>query len=200
MPAEPTTPPINIGNHASVCKHAIIGGKIVSRHCSRVGDAPVMRIVKIQAEPGVVRTILADPADQIVRVPFMDDGYASVLQCLGDVEVGFVVERAADMWVEQPKVREGLFSMVSQEIGQAPAAARLEDADVVSPIDQFGCDAAQKVRVAVIPVGQERVGEDYETHAILRIRKSDSYTSKYSFAIRSAVQAWARARLRRAIS
>ena len=58
--------------------------------------------------------------------------------------------------------------MLSDEAAQTPAVARLEDAKVVAEGDELRGYAAQEVRVAVIPIRDERVGEDYEANASLR--------------------------------
>ena len=55
------------------------------------------------------------------------------------------------------------------EILQAPAVARFEDAHIVSRSDELRRDATQEVRVAVVPIGEQGMGEDYETHAVLRV-------------------------------
>jgi hypothetical protein len=51
------------------------------------------------------------------------------------------------------------------EVPAAPAVTRLEDTDVVAEREQLTRDPAEEVRVAVVPVGDERVVEERDLHA-----------------------------------
>jgi hypothetical protein len=54
---------------------------------------------------------------------------------------------------------------MSQKLLAAPAVARLEDLHLKSPRYQLQPDAAKKMRIAVVPIGNQRVTEDYEPQA-----------------------------------
>ncbi len=56
--------------------------------------------------------------------------------------------------------------MLGLEVDAAPGVVRLVDLDRVAARDQFAADAAQEMRVAVVPVGDQRVTEDHDTHAV----------------------------------
>jgi hypothetical protein len=58
-------------------------------------------------------------------------------------------------------------ALIIDEIREAPAIAGFEDAHVMAEFDEFACDAAQEVGVAVVPIGEEGMSEDYDAHAIL---------------------------------
>jgi hypothetical protein len=55
-------------------------------------------------------------------------------------------------------------AVVADEVRAAPAVARLVHAHLVPAREQLGDDAAQEVRVAVVPVGGERVDEEDDPH------------------------------------
>jgi hypothetical protein len=56
--------------------------------------------------------------------------------------------------------------VVAQQIGAAPAIARFIGNGVMSAPLQLAHNAAQKVRVAVVPIGHKRVREDDEAQDI----------------------------------
>ena len=60
---------------------------------------------------------------------------------------------------------EGGYPLLGQEVLARPAAAWLEDADLVPQLEQLADDAALEVRVTVVPVAHERVDEEREPHA-----------------------------------
>ena len=55
--------------------------------------------------------------------------------------------------------------MVPQQIVEAPRAVRLEHPNVVPARDQLAQHAAQKMGIAVVPAGPQRVGEIDDLHA-----------------------------------
>jgi hypothetical protein len=57
--------------------------------------------------------------------------------------------------------------MVGEEVREAPAVLRLVGPDVVAAGGEGAEDAAEKVGVAVVPAGGERVGEVDDPHAAL---------------------------------
>jgi hypothetical protein len=59
-------------------------------------------------------------------------------------------------------------AVVAQQVGSAPAIARFIGDGVMSAPLQLAHNTAQEVRVAVVPVGYQRVGEDDEAQDILR--------------------------------
>ncbi len=51
-------------------------------------------------------------------------------------------------------------TVISQETLTAPAILRFEDAHVVTASDQLRGNTAQKMRVAMVPIGNERMVEE----------------------------------------
>ncbi|HET7313648.1 MAG TPA: hypothetical protein VFJ08_04775 [Salinisphaera sp.] len=60
-------------------------------------------------------------------------------------------------------VERGLAALLDQ-IAPAPAVARLVNAHVVAAPEQFARDPAQEMRVTVIPIGNQRVIEENDSH------------------------------------
>ena len=76
-----------------------------------------------------------------------------------------LIENAMQMREKPLEIIDGLRPVFSQQILPAPAIFRLKDPDIVAPAQQLGSNASQKMRVAVIPIGYQRVREDYEAQA-----------------------------------
>jgi hypothetical protein len=142
--------------------------EIITGHGRGIGDAAVVCVVKEEAEARIGGTILADSADQRVRVPLVNDYDIGALQSGGEIERGLVIETALQMGVRPGKLLHS-FAIFGEQVFEAPTTTGLEDLHVMAAFDEVRCDAAEKVGVAVIPIGHERVGEYYEAQAVLRI-------------------------------
>src|SRR3954471_6958699 len=94
----------------------------------------------------------ADPRDEFMRIPLVHDSQVRVPKEPVNIELDRVVDLAAHPRVGAMKPADGVWAMVAQEIAAAPAVDRLQHANVVAAVEQFGHDTAKKVRVAVIPV------------------------------------------------
>jgi len=55
--------------------------------------------------------------------------------------------------------------MILQQIGQAPRSARLIGSYMVTPSGKLAEDAAQEMRIAVVPAGAQRMREVGDLHA-----------------------------------
>ena len=84
------------------------------------------------------------------------------------------------------KAGEGFLAVVSNQVLNAPCVCGLIHPDSVTQRLQFRDNAAEKVRIPVIPVRQQRVTEDDYAHDwdAPGLRCTCSYTDKYSFSIR----------------
>ena len=65
---------------------------------------------------------------------------------------------------------EAGLAVLGLEVRAAPRAPRLVDIDRVAARDEFAAHAAQEMRVAVVPVGDQRMAEHYDAHAVSRGR------------------------------
>jgi hypothetical protein len=63
---------------------------------------------------------------------------------------------------------------VADQVVQAPAVLRFVHRDIVTAGLQLAGDTAQEVRVAMIPVGPQRVAEDHDAHATVSDRPSSA--------------------------
>src|SRR5690606_2079276 len=70
------------------------------------------------------------------------------------------------------KIRKGLVkrrnrsvAMLLAQVSQAPSILRLQDNDIVAALLELGRDAPEKMRVAVIPVGNDGMIEETDFHA-----------------------------------
>ena len=113
-----------------------------------------------------------------------------------------IIHLTLEMWKCAPKVFVKTVALLSFEISYAPSVTRLVNVYVMMLGDQFASNATQKVSIAMIPVGNQRVTEDHDAHA--RSTKIEgaraqgpsrlAYASRYPAAMRAGVYAAARAR------
>jgi hypothetical protein len=82
----------------------------------------------------------------------------------GHVGLQRVVDLAAQLRERALHVVDRAAALVDHEVGAAPRVERLEHAHVVAAVEQVGHDAAQEVRVAVVPVAHQRVAQDDYPH------------------------------------
>ncbi len=73
------------------------------------------------------------------------------------IEAGEVIPLRHDGRVHRHRRLDGAGPGVCQQVREAPRVARLEHRNVVSTRGKLADHAAEKVRVAVVPVGEERV-------------------------------------------
>jgi hypothetical protein len=127
----------------------------------------MVRVVEQQHVGAPAGAMAADLSDEIVRVPFVHQHE------IGRVEEGFeidrarIVELASEPGIRAAKRGERVFSVIANEIGAAPPIGRLEHVDAVSARQELGRDAAQEMRVAVVPVGRQRMAEHYDAQGTL---------------------------------
>ena len=144
------------GEHAIV----ILEGKRGDR--ARIGDAPVVGIVKQEGEIGGPAQMTEMGDDGRVG-PFMDEDEVGTLKRrfvvaiagVGpDGEAGEVVAEALDR----------LGAGIGQEVGPAPTLFGLKSKGLVATGLEFAQDAAKKMGVAVVPVRDQRMGVEHDPH------------------------------------
>jgi hypothetical protein len=147
--------------------------QVVANHLARRGHRPVVGVVEQQPEVPAGRALAADRAHERGVVPLVHEHEVGAVERAVEVErrdrlvlAGDGVhprERAAD-------VGQRLAPAVGDQVLAAPAVARLVADHLVAAIEQLGHDPAQEVRVAVVPVRQQRVAEDHDLHAATSVR------------------------------
>jgi hypothetical protein len=94
----------------------------------------------------------------------VDDDHVGALERRIEVEGVCIVRGRAQPRERRLEIGQRLLAVVRREIAPAPAVGRFVNRDLVSPRRQFPNDAAQEMRVAVVPVGHQRVIEEDELH------------------------------------
>ena len=82
------------------------------------------------------------------------------------MESGGLIALGVDCRVSGAKSFERRRAFVREQVLDTPGVFRFQDADVMTARDEFRGDASQKVRVAVIPVRQDGMAEDYDAHSV----------------------------------
>jgi hypothetical protein len=110
----------------------------------------------------------ADPLDPLRLVPFVHDDDIRAIEHPLQIERSRVVANAFQFRKGGMKVRHRSCALLFEKMHQAPGVRRLIDIDLVATMQQFADDAAQEMRVTVIPIRNQGVIEEYEFHATAR--------------------------------
>jgi hypothetical protein len=121
--------------------------------------------------------VLADRAHELGRVPLVHEHEIGTVERGVEIDVGGVVQLAPECRVGGPVRLDGVGAALRDEVRDAPRVARLEHGDREPAREQLGDDAAEEVRVAVVPVGAQGVHEEHDApgahaHAASRTRRA----------------------------
>ena len=94
----------------------------------------------------------------------MNDNQVRVIQRLIQVECLLFIANAAQVGIVSLKSVHRPLVVFADEILIAPCIRRLVNVNVMVAIDQFRGDAAQKMRVPVIPIRDQRMTEEHYAH------------------------------------
>src|SRR5258707_8074051 len=105
-----------------------------------------------------------------------------------EIEVRRVVHRDRQIGIGLAPRIERRLALLRREVARAPAIGRLVPHDVDAAALILGQDTAQKMCIAVVPVGAQRVTKQYQLghHATSR-RASSPTISRYSAIYRRAI-------------
>jgi hypothetical protein len=158
---------VEVADHAAEREDAVVARQVVGGHGLAGGRHAVVRIMEEQAvAAGVVLAVLADAPHQRVIVPLVDQDEIGAVQGPVDIQSLEVVPDAPEPGIGGLEPFQGELAVrLGEEVPQAPGIARLEDPHVVAAGQKLAGDAAQEVRVAMVPVRQQRVDEEDDAHA-----------------------------------
>src|SRR5688572_17144906 len=112
--------------------------------------------------------MLADASDPFRLVPFMHDDDVRAIECLIEVQRRRIVGAAAKLGKCSVKIVDCELALVDQQIAEAPAILWFVHVNLMAAVQQLTDDAAKEMRVAVIPVRDQRVTKQNELHATAR--------------------------------
>src|SRR5687768_8797618 len=101
----------------------------------------------------------ADAPDEVRIIPLMHNDHVGAVQHFIEVDSVRPVKRAAQVRIGGVKLVNGPFTTLLAQIAQAPVVLLLVNTHGVAALDELRGDAAQEMRVAVIPVRNKRVIE-----------------------------------------
>ena len=132
----------------------------------------MVRVVEQEREAARALAAEADPADEGRLVPLVHQHDVCTVGRRLDVELLRVVEDGPQLGKGAAELVHGAEAVLLEKVAAAPAVARLEDAHGVAAPHELARDAAQEMRVAVVPVGDDRVVEERDVHAATRAELS----------------------------
>jgi hypothetical protein len=185
-PVRPPPVEIEIAHGRTKGEDAVVVRQVEALHLLRLRHRAVVRVVEEEPERAVVAG-QADSPDELRLVPLVHEHEAGAVEGRVEVQRLEVVEGAdrSELGECTPVVVESSPAAFLEEVCPAPAVARLERADLVAAGEQLARDAAQEVRVAMVPVAGERVAEEHHLHAA-SLCVTSAYASRYAAAIASA--------------
>ena len=123
-----------------------------------------MRVVEEKRETSARRPPRANAANEIMRVPLVNQNEIRMVQRAIEIEAARIVANGLKVRIRNAVIAKRRFSRLCNQVLRAPRVTRLVHADVVPARDELRAHATQKVRVAVIPVGRKRMAEDDDAH------------------------------------
>jgi hypothetical protein len=158
------------------CQYAGIVTEVERFDSRWVGDAAMMRVVEEQAAARA-RRAFAEPIDQSRIIPFVHQRHVRAGERPLAVEVRERVAMAAQLGKAPREFIHGRTAFAHEQVAQAPALGGFVDLHFVPARQQLAGAAAQEVRVAVVPVGHQRMIEERELHATARLSGRDPLDS-----------------------
>lgn len=135
-------------------QNEVVTGKVEPGDVPLGADGAVMGIVEGEREAAAFQANAAELGDEGGIGPLMHDDHVGLAGRRFMLEIGSVDP--------DPQIREGLaegrdrsVTLIYDEIAPAPGIAGLERYGLVAAPDEFAHDAAQKMRIAVVPVGHQ---------------------------------------------
>ena len=170
---------VEVADHAAVGEHAVVVAQIV-RAPSPSGSVTLRWCVswKNSRYAATRCAMLADAPHQLVRIPLVHEHHDRRRRAPRRGRAVEVVEAAAELR-DRPRAnsRDRRVAVLAHEVPQAPAVARLVDrARRARASTQLRRDAAQEMRVAVVPVGDQRMVKS--TKRMRRLRSRPDRTGK----------------------
>ena len=168
--ATPAVPPIGVAQHIAKREHAVEAVEIEGGDRLRVGDHPVMRVVEQQKITAAATAMRGDARDQGRLVPFMHQHDFGAIQRMIEIKPGRVVDGDGKIGIGLPPGIERRLALLCREIAGAPASGRFVTGYRDAAALALAQDAAQKMRVAMVPVRAQRMTKQHEAghHATSR--------------------------------
>ena len=143
--------------------NAIEAVDIQKRDFLRTRVRPVVGIMKQSDEMKFVSE-RNDDVNNCRRIPFVHEYRIGVIGGLFDIQIVCVTAQL-DPWHKHRNLGQRGCATFGKRVGPAPAIRGFIDVHLMSEPQQFPREAAQEMRVAVIPARDERVIEQDELHA-----------------------------------
>src|SRR3546814_10330471 len=110
--------------------------------------------------------------------PFVHEDQIRILYHLLRVETGGVIAAGGKLRIGIAESRQPSLAVVSHQIGKAPAIHRLHGTRLMPQGLQLAQQPALEMSVAVVPAGQQRMGEIEDIHANAPASRPEENTSE----------------------
>jgi len=164
---------VNVRQRRAERQHAVIAGKIQRADRIGIADGAMMGVVEQQGEASAMGPQASQRRDQFGRAPFVDEYEIGAVHSRPRL-IQIRPARRLQAGISCGKGTQARFAMVREQVGEAPRRGRLHRAHIVAGERQFAQQAAQKMRVAMVPARQQRMGEIDDLHATAPVERRAS--------------------------
>src|SRR3546814_14747880 len=105
------------------------------------------------------------PSHELRLGPLVHDDHVRAVEHIVQVEIVEAVGRRPQIGEGTVEAVDRLRAVLRHQMAPRPAVERLADANLVSSALQLANDAAQEMRIAVVPVGNPRVIDNHKAPA-----------------------------------
>ena len=124
-----------------------------------------MRVVEQQHVISATGPVSADAFDQRMSIPLVNEHERGAVQGFVEIERIRIDALRGQRRIRAVELLDRARTGIRQQVRQAPGVDRLIHPYLVAARQQLRGDAPQKMCVAVIPVGNERMTEENHTHS-----------------------------------
>src|SRR5690606_32515674 len=123
-----------------------------------------MRVVKQQTEPAATSPRFTQPGDQGRLVPLVCHHQISAVENATQVQGSRRVAPTSESRKAVLELPERLGAVFQNHVLSTPAVGRFVHLDLVAQVAQLAHQTPEKMRVAVVPAGHQRLIEHHDAH------------------------------------
>src|SRR5436305_466684 len=123
------------------------------------------------------KTVSANAAHQRWVIPFVNKDKIRATERVVEIELVDCVGFGFKRWEARAKFAQRFATLCGNQVRHAPPVVRLVNVHAVAALDEFHRDATQEVRVAVVPIGYQRMIEHHNLHAATSSTKSCGFAA-----------------------
>ena len=122
---------VGVAQRLAEREHGVVAGQIAAPDLFGRGDRPVVGVVKEELVAASLQAVGADPSDQPVRGPLVDQDELGAFEDLVEIDRRGVVTTRIDHRIRRADVGDRGLALLGEQVLRAPRVLRLERDDIV---------------------------------------------------------------------